>query len=45
MFPGGAPKVFSKVSIGILNLRWGLLAEAAALYLLLRCMLLSRALM
>ena len=43
MFPKGAPKDSSKVSLRILNLRWGLLAEAAVLYLLLRCMLLSRA--
>ena len=43
MFPMGAPKGSSKVSLGILNLRWGLFAEAAVLYVLLRCMLLSRA--
>ena len=41
--PRGAPNGSSKVFLGILNLRWGLLAEAAVLYLLLRCMLLSRA--
>ena len=43
VFPRGAPKGSSKVSLGILNLRWCLLAEAAVLYLLLRGMLLSRA--
>ena len=43
VFPRGAPKGSSRVSLGIRNLRVGLLAEAAVLYLLLRCMLLSRA--
>jgi hypothetical protein len=43
VFPRGDPKGSSRVSLWILNLRWGLLAEAAVLYLLLRCMLLSRA--
>ena len=43
MFPRDPPKGSSRVSLGILSLRWGLLAEAAVLYLLLRCMLLSRA--
>ena len=43
VFRRGAPEGSSWVSLGILNLRWGLLAEAAVLNLLLRCMLLSRA--
>ena len=43
MFPRRAPEGSSKDSLGILNLMWGLLAEAAVLDLLLRCMLLSRA--
>ena len=37
VFPMAAPKGSSRLSLGILNLRWGLIAEAAGLYLLLRC--------
>ena len=43
VFPKGGPKSSSRVSLGILNVRWRLFDEAAVLYLLLRCMLLSRA--
>jgi hypothetical protein len=43
VFPRGASEGSSRASLGILNLRWGLLPETAVLYMLLRCMLLSRA--
>jgi hypothetical protein len=41
--PQGCPQGFLHGFPRILNLRWGLLAETSVLYLLLRCMLLSRA--